>query len=310
LGPAGVDSYARWLGTDRVVYAQDNLGDTYWEYFEHGWPDSFRQWAVWKSVRPERRLVLAVPLYVAAEPGSDHDRIATCANGGYDEHYRAMARNLRLAGLGDSTLRIAWEAHGTWAPHSYRNNVRDWRACWRRVAMTVKAETPTLRTNWNVGDDVGGTRTDMRDSVAIAGFDNFYPGNDVVDEIGIDSYATPQIVDYSTFFNDDVGNLGWFVQLATDLDKPLSFPEWGLWDSRNLDRADGSRDDPTYVEQMHAFMSEPGNRVAWASYFDVNVNATTHHQLQPYWNGGTVFPASSSRFRELFGQACEPFDGG
>lgn len=302
LGPDGVDAYDRWLDSSRLLYAEDNLGDTYWDFFEKGWPDSFRQWGVWKAQNPARRLVLAVPFYVKDEPGSDRDRIAACARGDYNAHYAAMARNLAAAGLGDSILRIAWEAQGDWAPWSYRNDPTNWRACWRNVASSAKQVTPTLRTNWNVGDDIGGTRSDMRDSVAIAGFDAFYPGSDVVDEIGIDTYATPPITDYATFFGDEVGNLGWFVQQANRLGKPLSFPEWGLWDSRQLDRPDGSRDDPVYIQRMYTWMTDPDHRVAWAAYFDVNADVNAYHQLQPDWQEGTVFPRASQRFRELFGR--------
>jgi hypothetical protein len=300
-GPDGVDAYARWLGSDRLVYAEDNVGDTYWEYFETGWPDSFRQWSDWRTKDPSRRLVLAVPLFVSEEPSSNREKIAACARGDYDAHYAALSRNLRAANLGDSILRIGWEAHANWQPWSYRNNPTDWRACWRRIASTVKREVPTLRANWNVGDDVGGTRTYMRDSVAIAGFDAFYPGNDVVDEIGIDTYDTPRIKNYSAFFNDDVGNLGWFVLQAKRLGKPLSFPEWGLWDSQALDRSDGSGDDPDFIARMYAWMTDPDHHVAWAAYFDANVDATANHQLQPDWQDGTRFPRASEQFRQLFG---------
>jgi hypothetical protein len=292
-GPAGFDAYAEWLGTPQLVYAQDNVGDTYWDYYEQGWPESFRQWSRWRTADPARRVVLAVPFFVSEAPGTDHDRIATCARGGFDQHYRNLARNLRDAGLGDSILRIAWEAHDTWAPWSYHNNVADWRACWRRVASTVKQETPTLRTNWNVGND-SGTRTMMREAVGIAGFENFYPGNDVVDEIGIDCYASPPVDDYTRFFGEDVGKLGWFVRLSEQLDKPLSLPEWGLWDNRTLSMPQGSRDDPEFVQQMY-------DHVRWAAYFDVNVDSDTMHQLQPNWDGGTVFPRASTRYAELFG---------
>lgn len=301
LGPNGVDAYARWLGGDRVLYAEDNVGDTYWEYFEQGWPDSFRQWQEWKAENAGRRVVLGVPFYVDAEPGTDHERIAACARGAYDAHYVALGTNLVSAGLGDSILRIAWEAHGTWAPWSYRNNIDDWRACWRRVATTLTGVAPDLRMNWNVGDDNGGNRSDMIDSINERGFDNFYPGDDVVDEIGIDSYDIPKIVDYDAHFGDHVGSLGWFARTAREHAKPLSFPEWGLWDSTTLDTVDGSRDDVVYIERMFAWMDDPANGVVWAAYFDVNVDASTAHQLQPNWAEGTVFPRASERFRQLFG---------
>lgn len=306
IGPAGVDSYARWLGTD-VLYGEDNVGDTYWDLFERGWPDSFRQWSQWRSEQPGRRLVLGVPFFVEQEPDLTqpyYERIAMCARGEFDRHYTALGQNLVAAGLGDTIVRIAWESHGEWAPWSYRNNLDDWRECWRRVAFTIKAAAPEVRTNWNVGDDNGGQRSDMIDSVNERGFDNFYPGDDAVDEIGIDTYDVPRVTDYDAMFGEHVGELGWFARMGQDRGKPLSFPEWGLWDTMALDMPDGSGDDVEYIERMHAWMTDPANNVAWACYFDVNLvgnDPTVAHQLQPDWDAGTVFPASSARFRELFG---------
>lgn len=307
IGPPGVDSYARWLDSDRVLYGEDNVGDTYWDLFEQGWPDSFRQWAEWKAQQPGRRLVLGVPFFVEQEPDLTqpyYERIAMCARGEFDRHYTALGQNLVAAGLGDTIVRIAWESHGDWAPWSYRNNLDDWRNCWRRVALTIKAAAPDVRTNWNVGDDNGGQRTDMIDSINERGFDNFYPGDDVVDEIGIDTYNAPRVVDYDALFGDHVGELGWFARIGRERGKPLSFPEWGLWDTMALDMAEGSRDDVEYIERMHAWMTDPANNVVWACYFDINLTAndpTVAHQLQPDWDSGTVFPRASARFRELFG---------
>jgi hypothetical protein len=298
-----VDLYAEWLGSTQVLYAEDNVGDSYWEYFEQGWPDSFRQWKEWKDARSGRRIVFAVPFYVDDEPGTDGERIGACARGAYDGHYRALGENLVAAGLGDSIVRIAWESHGTWQKWSYRSNPDDWRSCWRRVAQTMKAAAPELRTNWNVGDDNGGTRPDMAASVRLRGFENYYPGDDVVDEIGIDTYDAPRITDYDSMFGDRIGSLGWFVTKSREHGKPLSFPEWGLWDSPNLDQPDGSGDDPEYIEQMHGWMTDPANNVAWATYFDINVEGKVMHQLQPDWEDGTVFPEASARFKALFGSA-------
>jgi hypothetical protein len=304
FGPAGFDSYAAWLNNDQLKYAQDNTGDDYWARFEQGWIGSFEQWQKWKEAAPGRRLVLAVPFFAREEPGDDRSRIAACARGGYDGHYAALARNLEAENLGDSILRIAWEANQDWAPWSYHLNPDDWRACWRRVAQTMKAVTPTLLTNWNVSADGAGA-TYMREAVELRGFDNFYPGDDVVDEIGIDFYGAPQIRDWDLVFSDQVGTLGWFVALAKQHGKPLSVPEWGLWDNAAKDWQYGSRDDPVYIEQMFFWLTDPANGVAWASYFDVNVDAETQHQLQPRWGGGTVFPKASARFRELFGRPVD-----
>lgn len=301
FGPAGFDAYAEWLRNPWLRYAQDNTGDSYWELFERGWPGSFMQWRAWKEAAPGRRLVLAVPLFADEAPGTNAERIAACARGEYDAHYTALATNLQAANLGDSILRIAWEANQDWGAWSYHFNPNDWRACWRRAAQAVKQVAPTLQTNWNVSADGAGA-TYMRDALDLRGFDNFYPGDDVVDEIGVDFYGAPQITDWRTVFSDEVGRLGWFVRLAKEHGKPLSVPEWGLWDNATLSWDDGSRDDAMYIEKMHGWLTDPAHGVAWASYFDVNLDNNTKHQLQPDWADGTVFPKASARFRELFGR--------
>ena len=63
----------------------------------------------------------------------------------------------------------------------------------------------------------------------------------------------------------------------------------------------GGLDNPYFIEQMHAFMSNPANRVAFHCYFDVNA-PDGHHQLSPGRDGRepTAFPRAAMRFRELF----------
>jgi len=133
------------------------------------------------------------------------------------------------------------------------------------------------------------------------GYASFYPGNDVVDEIGIDAYNVPQVRNYTDYFSTDVGKLGWFAELSRILGKPLSFPEWGLWDNAQLSRSDGSRDDPMFIQKMYEWMNDPAHHVSWAAYFDINVDTGSMHQLQPDWDRGTIYPQASKRFAELFG---------
>lgn len=300
-GPAGNDQYAAWLGRTMMV-GEDNAGDesggNTWTYFENGWPDSFSQWRAWKQRVPGRQLALAVPMFLQFEPGDNTQQLTACAQGAYDARYRALASNLADNGLGDTIMRIGWEAHFDGAmPWSYFHNPTDWKPCWRRIATQMKSVAPDLVMNWNMGDGEA-----MRAAVNLRGFDNFYPGDDVVDELGIDTYDVNGLnQDYDAYFGTGVGGLGWWVQQAAARNKRISFPEWGLWDNRTLTFGGGSRDDVGYIERMHAFMTDPANRVSWAAYFDYNVGDYPMHQLQPGWGSGTVFPNASARFRQLFG---------
>lgn len=301
-GPAGADSYAAWLGSDRVLIGQDNTGDDSggptWTYFEQGWPDSFSQWREWKAAKPGRRLALATPMFLNFEPGTNAQKITTCAQGGYDSHYRALATSLRNNNLGDTSVRIGWEAHFDGAmPWSYFNNPNDWKACWRRIAQQMKSVEPNLKMNWNMGDDGA-----MAAAVNLRGFDNFYPGDDVVDELGVDTYAVNGLTnDYNAYFGNGIGMMGWWSQLATQRNKPLTVPEWGLWDNRAKNFSGGSGDDAVYIQRMYDWMTNPANKVSWAAYFDYNVGDYPVHQLQPNWGSGTVYPNASAKFKQLFG---------
>ena len=73
-----------------------------------------------------------------------------------------------------------------------------------------------------------------------------------------------------------------------------------MWSAHNH----GGLDDVHFIEQMHAFITDPRNNVAFHCYFDIN-ESDHGHQLSPGVSGtgkkeGTQFPKSAARFRELF----------
>ncbi len=74
---------------------------------------------------------------------------------------------------------------------------------------------------------------------------------------------------------------------------------WGV-----SDRPDhhGGLDNPAFVENMHAFITDPANHVAWHCYFDVQA-PDGKHQLSPGKKGDEKieFPEAAGRFKELFG---------
>ena len=95
--------------------------------------------------------------------------------------------------------------------------------------------------------------------------------------------------------------LAFWTKFAKEHGKPLAIPEWGLvWSTHNH----GGLDDVHFIEQMHAFITDPKNDVAFHCYFDIN-ESDHGHQLSPGVEGtgkeeGTKFPKSAARFRELF----------
>jgi hypothetical protein len=107
-----------------------------------------------------------------------------------------------------------------------------------------------------------------------------YPGDQYVDYIGTDVYDNPT-VSWTDGLNT-VGGLSSTVAFAAQHGKYVSIPEWGL---------DGY-DDPAFVNDMHGFIVNPANNVAYSSYFDDDAAVDS---------AITQFPNSAAAFTADFG---------
>jgi hypothetical protein len=234
------------------------------------------------------------------------------AEGAYNDYYKDLAENLVRYQLADTILRPGWEFNGGWYTWRAKGKTKAFASYWRQIVTTMRAVKGSegLKFCWNptLGD---------QDFPA----DEAWPGDDVVDYVGIDVYDETWNPDTYPWPKDasaaDIERrqkkawedwivysprgLKFWSEFARQHGKPLSFPEWGLV---NGSEGHGGMDNLYFVEQMHAFIHEPGNHVAFACYFDANP-ANHRDAISPGLKGGkdegTDFPKASERFRALFG---------
>lgn len=200
-----------------------------------------------------RRLVISVPMLVKR----DKPTIQQGARGLFDQHYRALGAKLVAEGFPDAILRIGWEFNGGWYPWTARGDPATFAAYWRRIARTLKA-TPgnRFRTDWCVTTVEGPT-------VAA------WPGDDIVDIVGLDIYnqSYPKIADplkrWQFLLNHQAG-LIWHRDFARAHGKPRSFPEWGTGTKPD---GHGGGDDPLFVRNMLDWMGR-GEPVEYACYWN------------------------------------------
>jgi beta-mannanase len=119
--------------------------------------------------------------------------------------------------------------------------------------------------------------------------DAAYPGNDVVDYIGLDVYdfkSEGTVAERWTngYLKAPFG-LEWQREFAAAHGKLMSYPEWGVGHAG--DNAD-------FVQQMHDWFGANQAAIAYAAYFDVD-------GLWPTQIDNGQFPRSASLFRKLFG---------
>lgn len=225
-------------------------------------PDPRFRWDEWVAAKPGRRLVVTQALIPASVPADWRRR---GARGEYDRYARALARRMVSAGLGDSIIRLGHEMNGTW----YRDNVgstprefRDWRRFWARTVRVMRAQ-PGARFvfDWNIA---AGYRP--------IPFAAYYPGDDVVDVVGIDYY------DYR--FTRDVpasggaarwraqvsqpGGLAAAIAFARRHGKPISLPEWGL--AKPGEMRGGLGDNPDFVRRVARLVRH--TPTVYQSYFE------------------------------------------
>jgi hypothetical protein len=221
------------------------------------------------------------------------------AAGEYDAHADRLGRNLVAAGLGDSVIRLSHEANGTWTKDGLGDDPAaydDWRTSWGRFARAMDAVPGSdFRFDWTVN---AGTRP--------IPLDTYYPGDDVVDIVGVDVYdfwdepvlgpapTDPAPTDPATRWAvryAEPGGTGSVVAFAKAHDKPLSIPEWGL---SAIGHKGGAGDNPMFVDGIAGIVAD--NDVAYQSYFQ----ATTDVGMLL-----TDAPRSFAAYREHFAPSTE-----
>lgn len=249
-----------------ILFNDANPGWAQWvnPWFTH---ISARQndWSAWLRAKPATRRVVVTQEMVPNNVPSNWRELG--ATGAYDRYARQLGVNLVADGMSDAVIRLGHEMNGDWYHDSLGNDpaqFRDWRDYWRRIVKIMRA--------------VPGNHF-LFDWCVNAGYRNiplneYYPGNQFVDIIGIDAYdsgmpGNPRN-EQSRWISLDREHMGvmQIVDFARKNGKPLSFPEWGLVSpSRG-----GLGDDPTYVRGIATTVVT--NNVAYEAYYDRETNGT------------------------------------
>jgi hypothetical protein len=278
VGPAAVEDlrgFESWLGRD-VGLVVDFISDTRWSDIAYpSW------WAeAWSDV--DRRVVFSLPLL----PRND-GTLAEGAAGRYDEVFAATSRTLIDSGHGDAIVRLGWEFNLDTSPWRASEDPEAFISYWRRVVDVMRAEEgAAFQFDWTTS--AGPTAINPEE---------VYPGDEYVDIIGLDAYdyvSDRAVIDpesrWTVIRTQDFG-LEWHRDFAEARGKPLSFPEWGVWERPD---GGGGGDNPLYIERMHSWFQEVDP--AYHAYFE-HRGEPGEHELQ-----SGQFPRAAARFKELFGR--------
>jgi Glycosyl hydrolase family 26 len=192
---------------------------------------------------------------------------SAAASGAYADrwaHAIGTIKAQRAGRSGVTYVRFAHEMTGDWFPWKVNSgNVAGFKKAWRLFAGLLRRDFPQAKLVFSPND---GSSSDIS-------LDQIWPGDDVVDVVGPDSYdgypnKTSQGVwdDWFTSTRNGPLGLGAWRQFAVAHGKPLALPEWGL---RNQDNA-------FYITKMHEFLAScaprPGQSLAGRCIYDVYFN--------------------------------------
>jgi hypothetical protein len=205
----------------------------------------------------------AVDIAVGGTVLGSGESYAAAAAGAYDARWRSAARALaaqREHASGPTFVRPWHEFNGDWYQQWQvtRATVGQYKAAFRRWAGIVRSIMPSAYITWSPNDtshlDVNGAQA--------------YPGDDVVDVIGVDSYdfhppgsgvaeVTAALERGSPTAPQAPETWRKFAELHG---KPIALPEWGLCPVS----AGCGGDHPAYITAMHTWMDAHANTTAWA----------------------------------------------
>ncbi|MDN5750960.1 MAG: hypothetical protein L0H64_21040, partial [Pseudonocardia sp.] len=266
---AEVDSWESYRGRPiDVVHGYTDRGS--WESIESaGWILS--AWA-----DSPHALVISQPFWPEGSGGS----LSECASGAYDANWARYGSALAEAGRTDAYTRLAWEFNGDWFEWS-ATDVGAWKQCYRQVVQAVRTTAPDARFEWNM--NAHGSQTSDGDAW------KSYPGDDVVDVIGIDAYdhypASTTAAEFDEQCNASEG-LCSVIDFARAHGKGVGVTEWGVISS-------GIGDNPVYMEKMFETFMAAADVMEYETYFNEENFATT---LDDGAN-----PQSAEVYRNLWG---------
>jgi len=238
--PAAFAKALAWSG-GAVTAVTVFVGQRSWSDFEGG---AAYEVNLWRS-RPETKF-WSIPLIVKGAKLSD------AGAGAYNSHYAATARMLAAASPeGPIFVRTGWEFNGGWMPWSAIHDPGDFRLAYRQFVRSFRQVSDRFVFTWaaNIGE---------------VGLDPAlgYPGDDVVDIIGMDFYQQPHdpagASNAWTYMIARPHGLQWLEDFAAAHHKPSAYPEWGV-------RGDDAG--PYIAAAGRWFAQHP---VAYESYWDSN----------------------------------------
>lgn len=218
------------------------------------WEAMLQDWWMSPTAVPEAftgTLAVGVPLF------PDGGSMSAAASGADDARWEELGR-LIASRYPDAWVRPGWEMNiPNWPWAATPENVPEYKAAFRRAAIALKRGGPGLRIVFNPNEGRGASLPDARLA---------YPGDDVVDVIGIDAYDWYPAYDAGGWQEHKTKDQGWdfWANFARERGKKFAVPEWGVMTGS----PESGGDNPSYIRSVLEWMGANADIMAFDAYFE------------------------------------------
>ncbi len=251
------DIYGTWMGRS----SWKDLAQGNWLMTEEsGVPQ-------WRREHFDRALDVGVPL-IPTDSKQDYDALLKEAvSGAQDETYRSLGKCLAIYGTRTVYARLWWEFNMSPAHQDPKLFV----AAWRRAV-------PLLRAGFQGAAKPGQTLSIVWcTNAGPPSPEPFYPGDDMVDVIGSDTYgmvwgsADPTVPQLLAWIHTEPYALDWQAQFANRHRKPTCLGEWGNVAPKGSKPNDshGAGDCPQYIDAIYDWAKTCKYGCRYVCYFNI-----------------------------------------
>jgi len=283
-----VEAFGEWRGTAVDAITMYPSNET-WEKIRTS------EWHIATFDASDAVLSYGLPLL----PVNSGDTLADVANGKQDGVFREVADLLVAHGRGNSIVRLGWEANGAWFPwNATVNTADDYKAAYRNVVGVMKEQAPDLIFDFDIGCGVSLRGQENR----LDALTTLYPGDDVVDLIGCDTYdwhhttVTDEASWESAQRPKNSPGIADVADFAKSRGKGLSYPEWGV----ASEEEGGMGDNPFFITKMRGFFEDHADILVLEAYFSEPDTSLANSIWDP-----VQMPLSSEEYRRLWGDSGE-----
>lgn len=247
----------------------------------------------------------SMPLIVQLPPYPENvgATYVNLANGAYDAEWQQFGANWQARenqGFAKPVFSIAWEANGDFMPwgggggQGQYHSAQEYINGYRRIVQNIRTTYPSCATAWTMNGHASYPLISVSTEI--------YPGDDVVDYIGVDYYdmyySNPDFE--AEAVRPDC--IRWFLDLCRQHNKRLIVPEWGI--ATGFPQAGGDVHGSVYIQGMFNVFLDANStgHMGFEQYFADPIDASNVNS--DLFNGNS--PASTNKYIQLWSQVTPP----